>query len=318
MRKSWRWTQWTIIFFTIFSFIFLVLPRETHKKTIISRRNKKLGIPPPPSPFPNTRAKLKFLLTVTLFRPIHMLFTEPIVGFLSFYVAFNFAVLYAFFAAFPYVFESVYHFNTEESGLVFLGIGVGCLLAVVTCWICDRYLYQPQVRKSHAEKKDGRVAPEHRLYPAMIGSFLLPISLFWFAWTAQKDISWASPVVSGVPFAWGNLCIFICESQLLIIPYLFSLRNCSILTIVTAVAMYLVDTYQAMTSASAVAASGLLRYIFGAAFPLFTIQMYERLGISWATSLLAFITVALMPIPWVLFKFGDSIRARSSYDTLKV
>jgi hypothetical protein len=247
-----------------------------------------------------------------------MLFTEPIVGFLSFYVAFNFAVLYAFFAAFPYVFESVYHFNTEESGLVFLGIGVGCLLAVVTCWICDRYLYQPQVRKSHAEKKDGRVAPEHRLYPAMIGSFLLPISLFWFAWTAQKDISWASPVVSGVPFAWGNLCIFICESQLLIIPYLFSLRNCSILTIVTAVAMYLVDTYQAMTSASAVAASGLLRYIFGAAFPLFTIQMYERLGISWATSLLAFITVALMPIPWVLFKFGDSIRARSSYDTLKV
>lgn len=294
VRKSWRWTQWTIIFFTIFSFIFLVLPRETHKKTIISRRNKKLGIPPPPSPFPNTGAKLKFLLTVTLFRPIHMLVTEPIVGFLSFYVAFNFAVLYAFFAAFPYVFESVYHFNTEESGLVFLGIGVGCLLAVVTCWICDRYLYQPQVRKSHAEKRNGRVAPEYRLYPAMIGSFLLPISLFWFAWTAQKDISWASPVVSGVPFAWGNLCIFI------------------------SVATYLVDTYQAMTSASAVAANGLLRYIFGAAFPLFTLQMYEGLGIGWATSLLAFITVALMPIPWVLFKFGDSIRARSSYDTLKV
>jgi hypothetical protein len=29
-----------------------------------------------------------------------MLLTEPIVGFLSFYVAFNFAVLYSFFAAF--------------------------------------------------------------------------------------------------------------------------------------------------------------------------------------------------------------------------
>jgi hypothetical protein len=193
-----------------------VLPRETHKKTIIQRRNKKLGIPPPPSPFPNASAKIKFLLTVTLFRPIHMLLTEPIVGFLSFYVAFNFAVLYAFFAAFPYVFESVYHFNTEDSGLVFLGIGVGCLLAVLTCWICDKCLYQPQVRKSHAENKNGVVPPEYRLYPAMIGSFLLPISLLWFAWTAKKDISWASPVVAGVPFAWGNLCIFICESPLLI------------------------------------------------------------------------------------------------------
>lgn len=85
----------------------------------------------------------------------------------------------------------------------------------------------------------------------------------------------------------------------------------------TAVASYLVDTYQAVTSASALAANGLLRYMFGAAFPLFTLQMYERMGVDWATSLLAFITVGLMPIPWVLFKFGHSIRARSSYDTLK-
>lgn len=48
--------------------------------------------------------------------------------------------------------------------------------------------------------------------------------------------------------------------------------------------MYLVDTYQAMTGASAVAANGLLRYTFGAAFPLFTLQMYERLGIDVRTT----------------------------------
>jgi len=36
--------------------------------------------------------------------------------------------------------------------------------------------------------------------------------------------------------------------------------------------MYLVDTYQAMNGASAIAANGLLRYILGAAFPLFTLQ----------------------------------------------
>lgn len=137
-----------------------------------------------------------------------MLLTEPIVGFLSFYVAFNFAVLYTFFAAFPYVFESVYHFNLEDSGLVFLGIGIGCILAVATCYVSDRYMYQPRVRQSYAEGKKGIVAPEYRLYPAMMGSFGLPIALFWFAWTAKSDVSWASPAVAGVPFAWGNLCIF--------------------------------------------------------------------------------------------------------------
>jgi hypothetical protein len=82
--------------------------------------------------------------------------------------------------------------------------------------------------------------------------------------------------------------------------------------------MYTVDTYLAMAAASAMAANGLLRYTFGAAFPLFTLQMYERLGTDWATSLLGFITIALMPIPWVLFKYGHSIRGRSKYDTLKL
>jgi hypothetical protein len=66
------------------------------------------------------------------------------------------------------------------------------------------------------------------------------------------------------------------------------------------------------------AANGLLRYALGAGFPLFTLQMYQRLGIDWATTLLGFITIALMPIPWVLFKFGHGIRARSQYDTLKI
>jgi hypothetical protein len=197
--------------------IVTLFAQETYKKTLIQRRNKKLGLPPPPTPFASSAAKIKFLLTVTLTRPVRMLFTEPIVGFLSLYVAFNFSVLFSFFAAFPYVFESVYGFDTEQSGLVFLAIGVGCLLAVPTVLICDRLLYQPQVRISHKEGRNGVVPPEYRLYPAMMGSFGLPIGLFWFAWTARNGVSWASPVVSAVPFAWGNLSIFICSSPLTIL-----------------------------------------------------------------------------------------------------
>jgi hypothetical protein len=90
------------------------------------------------------------------------------------------------------------------------------------------------------------------------------------------------------------------------------------LTLLPAAANYLIDTYQALNGASAIAANGLLRYTLGGIFPLVTLQMYHNLGISWATSLLGFISVALMPVPWVLFKFGKMIRARSSYDTLKV
>ncbi|KAI0189894.1 MFS multidrug transporter-like protein [Astrocystis sublimbata] len=50
---------------------------------------------------------------------------------------------------------------------------------------------------------------------------------------------------------------------------------------------------------------------YGAMFPLFTVQMYKKLGIPWATSLLGFIGLALLPIPFVLYRFGPALRAKS-------
>lgn len=77
---------------------------------------------------------------------------------------------------------------------------------------------------------------------------------------------------------------------------------------------YLIDVYQAINRASAVAANGLLRYTLSGIFPLFILRMYKNLSINRATSLLAFIAVALMPVPWILFKFGKQIRERSAYN----
>ena len=45
--------------------------------------------------------------------------------------------------------------------------------------------------------------------------------------------------------------------------------------------------------------------------------VYTTLGIHWASSLLGFIALALIPIPWVLFKFGPRIRAKSKFETHK-
>ena len=69
-------------------------------------------------------------------------------------------------------------------------------------------------------------------------------------------------------------------------------------------------------SQKALAANGILRYTFGAVFPLFTLQMYEStLGIHWAGSIFAFASLFLLPIPWVLFRYGHELRAKSHYDT---
>lgn len=54
---------------------------------------------------------------------------------------------------------------------------------------------------------------------------------------------------------------------------------------------------------------------FSAAFPLFGNQMYEKLNYHWASSLLAFLTVAMMPFPYIFFRYGKRIRANSRFAT---
>jgi hypothetical protein len=52
-----------------------------------------------------------------------------------------------------------------------------------------------------------------------------------------------------------------------------------------------------------------------AAFPLFGVQMYEKLGYQWATALLAFLTLAMLPFPYLFFRYGKKIRAKSRFAT---
>lgn len=77
--------------------------------------------------------------------------------------------------------------------------------------------------------------------------------------------------------------------------------------------MYKNDVYLAEYGASALAADTIIRYLFSAATPLFTVQMVDTLGFHWAMSLLAFITILLAPVPWLTLRWGPALRAKSRY-----
>ena len=49
------------------------------------------------------------------------------------------------------------------------------------------------------------------------------------------------------------------------------------------------------------------------AIPLFTVQLVEAIGFDWTCSLLAFVALVLGPVPWVFFRFGPGLRAKSTY-----
>jgi hypothetical protein len=231
-----------MVFFVLPALVLCFFVQETYHPVIKRRRAKELGLPIPAEP--PVKERVKDFATVSLFRPIHMMLTEPLVGFLCLYIACEFATLFSFFAAVPYVFRLVYQFSLEQQGLVFLSVVVGLFLSVVTVVLCDVFLYKPQISRHPPHQ----VPPEYRLYPGMIASIGLPLGMFWFGWTARSDISWVSPVLALVPFSWGNLCLFISGLS------------------------YLVDTYHGTNVASAASANSFARYIFAGAFPLFSIQ----------------------------------------------
>jgi hypothetical protein len=131
--------------------------------------------------------------------------------------------------------------------------------------------------------------PEDRLVGAMIGAPFIPISLFILGATSFKHIIWVGPASSGLAFGFGMVLCY------------YSVNN------------YIIDSYQKF-SASALAAKVFLRSGGGAAFPLFIVQMYNRLGLQWASWLLAFIGVAMVFIPYTFYFFGGKLRAKLSKD----
>lgn len=290
---GWRWNFWLVLILSAATYVLMVtsLP-ETYAGSRKATSIEKEG-------------GSKRSLRSDFARPWKMLATEPILLALSTQMAFTYGVLFLDFTSYPVIFTQHRHWSVATSGLSFLGIGLGMLIATALSPLLDR-------QYSRLLLEHGKLEPEVRLRHLILIAWLLPASLFWFAWTALTT-HYIVPILSGVPF---GLCLVL----------LFLGIN-----------TYLTDCY-AHYSASALAANTMLRSLvnnsnknnpawqqltssqFGAAFALFATQLYDGLGAAWATSLLGFVALALAPVPWVFYKWGPWLRERSQFhkDTVNV
>lgn len=57
-------------------------------------------------------------------------------------------------------------------------------------------------------KMGGRVPPEERLWPGIIGAFCIPICMFGFGWTATGSIHWIVPIILSGFFSIGTFGLF--------------------------------------------------------------------------------------------------------------
>jgi MFS family permease len=165
----WRWTQWVILIVGAPIWIGMILMKETSKAQIL-KGVRKAG----PWSMAHVTARIKHHVWGGLVRPVRMLFTEAIVFFLSLYTAYAYAMVFSFFDSYPYILTVDYGFNSRQVGLSFISVIIGYLLATFLFGVFEKTLYAKA--RSAA---NGLPAPEHRLYSALVGSFFLPIGLFW-------------------------------------------------------------------------------------------------------------------------------------------
>ncbi|KAL8780550.1 MAG: hypothetical protein Q9213_006416 [Squamulea squamosa] len=261
---------------------------ETYGPSILKKRaqrmRKETGNPNIFAPIELEKKGARQMITITLTRPIRMILFEAIVLFTCLYLSIAYAIFYLFFEAYPLIFEGIYGFNTGTAGLPFLAIGVGAFLSTGIFVYWDSAL--ARAKKVHA--RWSQIEEYRRLPLACIGGPLYVISLFWLGWTANINIHWIAPVLSGIPFGVGFMLIFM------------------------ALINYVADAYE-IFAASGLAATSACRSIFGAFLPIAARPMYRSLGIAWASSLLGFLSLGMCIIPFAFIKYGNRIRANSTF-----
>lgn len=285
---GWRWTAWiTLIMSAFFGTLAFIICSESYTPVLLQRKAAKIRFETKNwaihAPADEHQVNMKEIVNKYLFRPFIMMALEPILVLITFYMAFIYGVLYLFFEAYPIAFQEGRGWNAGLGALPFLGITIGVVIGV--CII----VYNSNNRFRHKmEANGGKPVPEERLLPMIVGAFLLPIGLFWFAWTSNPHITWVPQVIAGIPIGAGVLLIF--------------LQGLS----------YIIDVYL-MHANSAIAANTLVRSVAGGGFPLFATALYHTLGVAWATSLLGFLTVAFLPVPILFFIHGKRLRGLSRY-----
>ncbi|KAL9937523.1 hypothetical protein V8E36_003932 [Tilletia maclaganii] len=279
---GWRWVQWISAAASGAFFLLLATTlSESRGGVLLARRaaqlRKDTGDQRYRARSEEERSSMAVLIKTSLTRPLWLLVSEPIVMAFSAWIAFAWGVMYALLESIGLV-TALHHFSLGQTGLFFITLFVASLIGFFT-----NSLQEALYRKNFARK-----GPEARLYAACAGAVLFPVGCLIYAWTSFSHVSIAGPAVGVIVLMTGVYHIYL------------SVFN------------FLADSYLIYAS-SALAAQSFCRNVLAFAFPLCVTQMYTGMGYQWASTLIACVGAVLGIVPFVLYRWGHQIRARSRF-----
>ncbi|KAJ5256154.1 caffeine resistance protein [Penicillium chrysogenum] len=292
---SWSAALWLIAGIAAMStvFMFFLLP-ETLADNILYRRAAHLRQVTgdnrycSPSEAETTENNLFRAMLEQIAVDFRLSFIDPVILFINIHTMFIYGILYLWYEFFPYV--------------SFFGIFVGAVISVSSYMLWIHYYFQPHVARKEASNEI--VEPEEQILPGAVGAICIPICLFIFGWTSRENsallaqarvntnhpssVHWILPIIGTAFFAPG-----------------FHLTFQTVLN-------YLGQSYPSHV-AGVFAGNAFFRSAFGGALPLAARSMLQSLGIGWASSILGFISLGMIPPLFVLYQYGQKWRSSSKY-----
>ncbi|KAF2029004.1 benomyl/methotrexate resistance protein [Setomelanomma holmii] len=287
--ENWRWSLWEMLWMNgpIFLSLFFFLP-ETSSANILLRRAQRLRKLTgderlrSQSEIDQKNLTPRAIAIEALWRPFQLMLLDPSIAFTAVYTAIVYGIFYSFFEAFPLVYNELYGFNLGELGLTFLSVTVGVVIAITWYWWYIYTIVEPSIR-AH-----GLGSPERRLIPALFVTFLVPIGLFIFAWTSRSDVHWIASCIGIVITTIG----------------IFLIIQCIFLYLPLVYPQYAASLFAGNDFSRSALATGAIHF----SYPLF-----HNLGVDRGVSLLAGLTVGCSVGVYVLFFFGERLRAKSRF-----
>ena len=287
--KTWRWPLWEIVWMTSPALLLLLtLMPETSASNILLRRARRLrkltgnDKLQSQSEIDQREMKASDLVFTTLVRPMEIMVKDPSILFVNLYTGYFYAVFYTFFEVFPLVFPVFYDFDLGQTGLAFLSCFVGVCIAISSYFV---YLYVYMIPDNI---KNGLGEQEHRLVPAIVGSVLLPVGLFIFAWTSRADVPWIAPLIGVGIFVIGHFWVM--QSLFIYLPLSYP-----------------------KYAASLFAGNSIWRSVAACGAVIVARPLFINLGVDKGVTLLACLSVIGIFGTTAIYVFGKSLRARSKF-----
>ncbi|KAI8384550.1 major facilitator superfamily domain-containing protein [Radiomyces spectabilis] len=214
-----------------------------------------------------------------------LMLRHPFVFLASLISGITFGSMFAVETIIPGLYGEHYGFSSWQTGLSYLGAGVGNMTATfIVGMISDRLLLRAR------RLRGGKALVEDRLtinlWPC--GLLIIPFGQLLFGWSIESGLSVWAPIIG------------------------FGIHTFGMNQITTATSAYLVDAVPGV-GASATAAANLVRMVIACVLTLVANPMVQALGPGWTSVLLAALSWVSMALMFVLKFRGEALRKWSGF-----